>query len=70
MPYPKQHKQVVKLLLARGANVQVTALDGRTVLHNTARTGDADLVRSMVENGADIRRRNGFAFSLRLIKSI
>ncbi|KAH8702925.1 ankyrin repeat-containing domain protein [Phaeosphaeriaceae sp. PMI808] len=54
IPYPERHEQVVKLLLARGANVQVTALDGRTVLHNTARTGDADLVRSVVEHGTDV----------------
>jgi ankyrin repeat protein len=51
MPYPERHEQIVKLLISRGANVQVTASDGRTVLHNTARTGDADLMRSVVEHG-------------------
>ncbi|KAJ4374283.1 hypothetical protein N0V83_003024 [Neocucurbitaria cava] len=54
IPHPHRHEQVVKLLLARGANVQVTASDGRTVLHNTAHTGNADLVRSVVEHGADV----------------
>jgi ankyrin repeat protein len=55
IPYPEQQGEVVQLLLAHGANVQVTAPDGRTVLHNTARNGDTDLVRTVVEYGADVR---------------
>jgi ankyrin repeat protein len=40
VPYPERHEQVIKPLLARGVNVQATASDGRTVLHNTACTGE------------------------------
>jgi ankyrin repeat protein len=54
VPYPERHEQIVKLLIANGANVQVAASDGRTVLHDLTRTGDADLVRLVIEHDADV----------------
>lgn len=55
MPYMKEQPQVVPILLAYGADVHIAASDGRTVLHDVARTGDVEHVRLVLEHGVDVR---------------
>ena len=55
--------EAVKLLVARGANVNVKeALQGHTALMRAAAGKHADVVRTLVEHGADVhaRSRGGF----------
>jgi ankyrin repeat protein len=49
-----EQANVVRLLIAYGADVQVTASNGRTVLHDVARAGDAGLVRLVIEHGVNV----------------
>jgi ankyrin repeat protein len=49
-----EQAQLVRYLVARGADVRVAVSDGRTVLHDVARTGDAGLVRLVIEHGVDV----------------
>jgi ankyrin repeat protein len=53
-PNLDEQAQLVRLLVARGADVRVAASDGRTVLHDVAHTGDAGLVRFVIEHGVEI----------------
>lgn len=55
LKYRERHRNLIKLLLAHGANVQATASDGQTVLHNAARAGNLDLVKYAVEHGVNVR---------------
>lgn len=48
--------ELVRWLLSQGAdaNARVTGLSGQTALHNAAWNGDLDMVRLLVEHGADL----------------
>ena len=46
--------EVVKWLVEKGADVNATNKDGRTVLHSAADSGQLDVVKWLVEKGADV----------------
>lgn len=46
--------RLAQLLLSHGANVQAATPDGSTALHKAAHSGDAELVRHLIEHGADV----------------
>ena len=49
----------MKVLIRAGANVNQIDLDsGRTALHRAARALRADVVKILIENGADRHHRN------------
>jgi ankyrin repeat protein len=54
-------KDIVKLLIDNGANVNDTDRDGFTALMHAAKKGDKDIVQLLLENGADtnIESNNG-----------
>jgi ankyrin repeat protein len=60
--------EVVKALLARGADVKARSKDGVTALLNAAEVGSAEIVQALLANGTDpdFRSNDG---SLRLIQA-
>lgn len=50
-------KEVIDLLIARGADVSVTAANGETPLHVAARRNRIDAVDALLDAGADLRAR-------------
>lgn len=58
------HVEIVKLLLACGADVNITKsvrhsfIKHDTVLHIAAEKGNVFIVQALIENGADVKRRN------------
>ncbi len=49
--------QLVKLLLAQGANVNATQTGGWTALHGAAQNGDLDIVEALIAKGAHVHAR-------------
>jgi hypothetical protein len=56
-----QQHHVVRWLLGQGANAnaRITSLSRQTALHNAAWNGDLDMVKLLVEHGADFHARDG-----------
>jgi ankyrin repeat protein len=54
----KQDVQIGKLLLARGADVNLPDKEGDTPLHDAVAFGREDLVSLFLEKGADVHARN------------
>ena len=52
------HRDVVALLIERGANVEAKAADGHTPLHMAAREGDAQMVQCLLEARANPNSTN------------
>lgn len=48
------HEEIVKLLLAHGANVNKTDLEGRTALIAAAYMGHTEIVNHLLDHDADI----------------
>jgi hypothetical protein len=48
------HKDVVELLLAKGADVNVVDQNNQTPLHDTAGHGHIDVVKLLLDKGADV----------------
>lgn len=46
--------KTAQILLKSGANIQATAPDGLTALHGAAEKGDIDLIRFLLEHGANV----------------
>ncbi|KAF1841020.1 ankyrin [Cucurbitaria berberidis CBS 394.84] len=46
--------EIAKVLLNYGAYLQATVLDGRIALHCAAQNGYVEIVRSLIEQGADV----------------
>ena len=44
--------------VAKGANVNIANGDGRTALMRSAKRGHTDIVRYLIDNGADPRKRD------------
>jgi ankyrin repeat protein len=53
-----RHLEAVHLLLDLGANVRETNKQGDTALHGAAFLGYDDIIRLLLENGADLNARN------------
>ena len=53
----KGHEGVLKLLLAKGANVHLQAADGSIALNNAATMGRAGAARLLIEAGADVNHK-------------
>lgn len=48
------HEEIVRLLIADGADVNKTDLEGRTALIAAAYMGHTDIVTHLLDHGADI----------------
>ena len=55
----KGHKEVVRLLIARGAKVMATTKFGDTPLHCAAGEGHKDVVELLIAKEADVNARDG-----------
>jgi ankyrin repeat protein len=53
------HREVVKLLIDAGANVNLCGRSGTTPLAKAAYAGDAEIFRLLIQAGADIHLRTG-----------
>jgi ankyrin repeat protein len=51
-------RQVAELLLKAGADINAASAAGNTPLHSIVKLGDVDLIRWMLDNGADAHRKN------------
>ena len=54
----KGNKDVVQLLVEKGANLNRVSYDGETPLSIAAKEGQAEMVRVLVENGANVNQAN------------
>jgi ankyrin repeat protein len=52
------HREIARLLLARGAEPNAVDAEGRTALAAAAEYGDPELVRLLLDAGADPKRRS------------
>lgn len=59
----RQQREVVELLLARGANVEVSGEDGNRPLHTAAMFGFAEIVELLLARGAEIEARNDWGWT-------
>ena len=50
----KDHVDVARMLVERGADVSAQTTDGRTPLHQASLSGSVDMARMLVERGADV----------------
>jgi ankyrin repeat protein len=48
------HKEIVQLLISKGANVKAKTDDGRTPLHSAAAKEHKDIAELLIEKGADV----------------
>ena len=55
--------EVVKFLVANGALVDSTSLNGTTPLMMAVQSGNEELIRFLLDQGADISIRNGMGYS-------
>jgi len=61
MALVQSHIEVMKLLIAHGADVNIRDHDGKTALMNVVGWGDADIVETLLDRGADVNARwNGW----------
>lgn len=58
----KERRQLVEMLIAKGANVNIKDYSGNTPLHYTVHvavyTGNTGIVKVLIENGANINAKN------------
>lgn len=54
----RDREDVVKDLVARGANLNAQDVDGDTALHCAVKTGNVNLVKLLIEKGASIKTRD------------
>src|SRR3984957_19894945 len=57
------HTEAMRLLTAKGANVNATGADGATAIMYAAANGDLELVRALIKAGADVKGVNQFGTS-------
>ena len=57
------HVDVARLLVERGAEVNVGDESGYTPLHAAAASGSAEVARLLLERGADVSARDGRGFT-------
>ena len=49
---------IIRLLIARGANVNVATISGKVPLHEACVKGDPDSVKLLMESGANIQAQD------------
>jgi ankyrin repeat protein len=54
------HAAAMRLLSAKGANVNATGADGSTAIMYAAANGDLELVRVLIKAGANVKLKNQF----------
>ncbi len=52
------HKEIVQLLISKGANVKAKTDDGRTPLHSAAAKEHKDIAELLIEKGADVNAKS------------
>src|ERR1039457_3059798 len=52
------HREVVQLLLDRGADVNARDRDGKTALHGASRFGHREVVELLLEKGIDVNAKS------------
>ena len=57
------HAAALRLLSAKGANVNATAADGSTAIMYAAANDDLELVRALIKAGANVKLKNQFGTS-------
>jgi uncharacterized protein len=57
------HAAALRLLSAKGANVNATGADGTTAIMYAAANDDLDLVRALIKAGANVKLKNQFGTS-------
>jgi uncharacterized protein len=57
------HMEAMRMLGAKGANVNATGPDGATAIMYAAANGDLELVRALIKAGADVKMVNQFGTS-------
>jgi ankyrin repeat protein len=55
---PVAQRSVIELLIASGANTSALDMSGVAPLHRAVRTRSAEAVRTLLDDGADVRLRN------------
>ena len=56
------HIQIVRHLLGKGVDIEISNGDGYTPLHFAANGGHVELLKLLLENGADINRKVCYRF--------
>ena len=51
------HLEIVKLLIAKGADVNARRENGETVLHSASVEGHLEIVKLLTDNGAEVNQR-------------
>ncbi len=57
------HAAAMRLVSAKGANVNATGADGSTAIMYAAANGDLELVRALIKAGANVKLKNQFGTS-------
>lgn len=57
------HATALRLVTAKGTNVNAAGPDGATAIMYAAANGDVELVRALIKVGADVKRKNQFGTS-------
>jgi len=52
------HRDVVKLMVAKGADINAKDYNGTTPLHEAAWSGHKDVVELLVDNGANVSAKD------------
>lgn len=58
MAVQENHFDIVKLLLSRGADLEIAAINGVTPVHRAAQDNSLDILRSLLEYGASPNTKN------------
>jgi hypothetical protein len=59
----QDHINIVKLLLAKGADINMMCLGGFTLLTIAAGNGDADIVRLLIDKGVDVNKKDEVGYT-------
>ncbi len=57
------HSAAIRLVTAKGTNVNATGADGTTAIMYAAANGDLELVRALIKAGANVKLKNQFGTS-------
>jgi ankyrin repeat protein len=59
----REEREVVNLLLAAGAAVEVRGRDGNRPLHQAAMFGQVEIAELLIDHGADLNARNDWNYT-------